>query len=158
MQWSSLAATSPYRTAVSVQEALAAGNVGDASAGIEELIDALTRSISPAFSAKPAMMSSARLPSVAFNRPPTVGPVRAASSSVAWPRSADNGMIESALRPKTTSGDQWSHSAARANGMAARSQFNLLMADLEPETWNLEPYRTLSAIIPAEIAYAFEQL
>ena len=56
-----------------------------------------------------------------------VGPVRAASSSVAWPSSADSGMMASALRPKTARGDQCSHSAAIAKGIAASSQLSQLM-------------------------------
>ncbi len=46
-------------------------------------IDALTRAYSPARSAASAMMSSVRLPSVAFSRPPMASPVRAATDSVA---------------------------------------------------------------------------
>jgi hypothetical protein len=42
--WQELATTSPYQTAVAVQEALRAGNVQDATEGLEELIDALSRS------------------------------------------------------------------------------------------------------------------
>ena len=64
-------------------------------------------------------------------------------------------MIASALRPKTASGDQWSHSAAIANGMDTRSQFSLWMADLDAnhtDSWTPTGYFTLSAIIPAEIA------
>jgi hypothetical protein len=42
--WQELATTSPYQTAVAVQEALRAGNVQGAAEGLEELIDALSRS------------------------------------------------------------------------------------------------------------------
>ena len=44
MNWQQLAATSHYQTAVSVAETLAAGDVADASAGLQELIDAVARS------------------------------------------------------------------------------------------------------------------
>lgn len=44
MNWQELAATSPYRTAVAVGRALRAGDVAGASAGLQELIDALSRS------------------------------------------------------------------------------------------------------------------
>src|SRR5262245_294921 len=41
--WQDLAMTSHYQTAVAVEEALQRGDVNDASAGIQELIDALAR-------------------------------------------------------------------------------------------------------------------
>ena len=41
--WQELAATSHYQTAVAVREALRKGNVQDATQGLEELIDALSR-------------------------------------------------------------------------------------------------------------------
>ncbi len=44
MNWEELAATSPYRTAVAVEQALRRGEVGAATAGMEELIEALSRS------------------------------------------------------------------------------------------------------------------
>jgi hypothetical protein len=44
MNWQQLAATSHYQTAVSVAETLAAGDVAEASAGLQELIDAVARS------------------------------------------------------------------------------------------------------------------
>lgn len=44
MNWQELAATSHYRTAVSIAEELAAGNVREASEGLEELIEAVARS------------------------------------------------------------------------------------------------------------------
>ena len=43
MNWQELAATSHYQTAVAVEEALQRGDVSEASAGIQELIDALAR-------------------------------------------------------------------------------------------------------------------
>jgi hypothetical protein len=42
--WEALACSSHYNTAVAIRDALQAGDVRDAAAGIEELIDALSRS------------------------------------------------------------------------------------------------------------------
>jgi hypothetical protein len=44
MDWQELAATSHYRTATAVAEAIEQGRLGEAKVGIEELIEALTRS------------------------------------------------------------------------------------------------------------------
>lgn len=44
MNWQELAATSHYRTAVAVADAIDRGRLSEARIGIEELIDALTRS------------------------------------------------------------------------------------------------------------------
>lgn len=44
MNWQQLAATSHYQTAVSVAQTLAAGDVAEASTGLQELIDAVARS------------------------------------------------------------------------------------------------------------------
>ena len=44
MDWQALAATSHYRTAVTIAEALASGDVREASMGLEELIEAVARS------------------------------------------------------------------------------------------------------------------
>ena len=44
MTWRERAATSHYKTAVAVQEQLRAGNLSDGLAGVEELIEALSRS------------------------------------------------------------------------------------------------------------------
>ncbi|MBI3328113.1 MAG: DUF29 family protein [Nitrospinae bacterium] len=41
--WQELATTSHYQTAVAIRNALREGNADDASAGLEELIDALSR-------------------------------------------------------------------------------------------------------------------
>jgi hypothetical protein len=41
--WQELATTSHYQTAVAVRNALREGNVDDATTGLEELIDALSR-------------------------------------------------------------------------------------------------------------------
>lgn len=42
--WQDLSATSPYRTALAVRQALQDGNQADAIAGLEELIDTMSRS------------------------------------------------------------------------------------------------------------------
>src|SRR5262249_57220382 len=42
--WEALAFTSHYHTAVAIHEAFQAGDVDDAMSGLEELIDALSRS------------------------------------------------------------------------------------------------------------------
>jgi hypothetical protein len=44
MDWQELATTSHYQTAVTVKEQLLKGNIEEAAAGIEELIEALSRS------------------------------------------------------------------------------------------------------------------
>lgn len=44
MNWKSIAAESPYRTAVAVDVALRKGDPSDAQAGLQELIEALSRS------------------------------------------------------------------------------------------------------------------
>ena len=68
---------------------------------IEPTIEALTTSCRPWPRAKRAMISSGALPKVTLSRPPTPGPERAASSSVARPISAAVGMIPSAEAAKT---------------------------------------------------------
>lgn len=44
MNWQELAVKSPYKTAVAVEDALRHGDVGEATAGVEELVEALARS------------------------------------------------------------------------------------------------------------------
>jgi len=44
VDWQELATTSHYRTAVAIRDTLREGNVDDAATGLEELIDALSRS------------------------------------------------------------------------------------------------------------------
>jgi hypothetical protein len=44
MKWQELAATSHYQTAVAVEDAMERGEIDDARIGIQELIDALSRS------------------------------------------------------------------------------------------------------------------
>src|SRR5262245_12862607 len=44
MNWHELASTSPYRTAVAVEQSLRQGNTAEAAAGLQELIESLARS------------------------------------------------------------------------------------------------------------------
>ena len=60
---------------------------------IEPVIEALTTSSSPWRIRKKAMIISVTLPNVAFSKPPTWGPERAARSSVAWPINPASGRI-----------------------------------------------------------------
>ena len=98
---------------------------------IEPVSDALTTSMSPAWSAKNAMISSAMLPKVALRMPPTCGPVSEPSRSVerptthASPRIATadttNRTVSSACRPKsrtiaTTLTASVTSTTARPNG------------------------------------------
>ena len=69
---------------------------------IEPVRDALTTSVSPAWSAKNAMISSAILPNVAFRTPPNCGPVIAPSRSVARPTTQARPRIDAAARTKTS--------------------------------------------------------
>ena len=71
---------------------------------IEPMIDAFTTSWRPSRSAKNAITSSGKLPKVTFSRPPTPGPERAASSSVAFPIMAAVGTIPSAAKAKIAVG------------------------------------------------------
>ena len=43
MNWQEQAASSHYQTAVAIRQELGAGHIEDAKAGIEELVDALSR-------------------------------------------------------------------------------------------------------------------
>jgi hypothetical protein len=86
---------------------------------IEPTIEALTTSWSPSRRAKKAMISSGALPKVTFRKPPTPGPVRAASCSVASPITAAVGMTPSAAAPKTSTGAAWASSSPTAVGMKA---------------------------------------
>ncbi|WP_295456991.1 DUF29 family protein [uncultured Thiodictyon sp.] len=44
MNWQTLSTNSPYKTAVAIQEALQQGRIAEAGSGLEELIDALSKS------------------------------------------------------------------------------------------------------------------
>ena len=65
---------------------------------IEPVSDALTTSVSPACSAKNAMISSAMLPNVALRMPPTCGPVSEPSRSVDSPTTQASPRIDAADR------------------------------------------------------------
>ena len=71
---------------------------------IEPVSEALTTSSMPARSATSAMISSAALPSVALRKPPMPSPRRAASFSVARPRSPASGTIAMQASRNTRSG------------------------------------------------------
>ena len=86
------------------------------------MIDARTRSISPACKATVAMISSGALPKVAFRRPPTASPVRVEICSVAWTIRLAAGMMASAAEKKTRGGAAWARSSASETGMNASSQ------------------------------------
>ena len=60
--------------------------------------DALTIGSSPCASANMAMINSAALPKVAFRSPPSPGPTRQATASVASPIKPASGMIATAAR------------------------------------------------------------
>jgi hypothetical protein len=64
--------------------------------------DARTISSSPACKAAIAMISSGRLPKVAFRRPPIVAPVWVATCSVPCTMSLANGMMARAAQKKIT--------------------------------------------------------
>ena len=90
---------------------------------IEPMIDALTTSCSPAWSANRAMISSGALPNVTFSRPPMPGPARCASSSVARPISAAVGTTPSAEAKKTRIGSAWARSRTTAMTMNGTSRY-----------------------------------
>ena len=87
------------------------------------MIDALTTSCSPAFSAKIAMIISGALPNVTFSRPPMPGPERCASSSVARPMSAAVGTTPAAAAPKMIAASAWLSSSRIAIGMNGTSRY-----------------------------------
>ncbi len=87
------------------------------------MIEALTTSCRPAFSANRAMISSGALPKVTFRSPPIPGPDRAASSSVARPMSAAVGTIPSAAVKKITVADACATSRTIASGMNGTSMY-----------------------------------
>src|SRR2546423_10984826 len=71
---------------------------------IEPVIEAFTTPVRPLESAMPAMISSAALPKVAFNNPPSASPTRAASSSVARPIQPATGTMAIAEQMKSAVG------------------------------------------------------
>ena len=68
---------------------------------IDPAIDALTTPVRPLLNATRAMINSAALPKVAFRKPPTPAPERAASCSVARPIHPASGTIAMAATMKS---------------------------------------------------------
>ena len=91
--------------------------------------DARTMSSSPARSATTEMISSGRLPNVAFSSPPMAGPVRAARCSVLWTMSTASGTIATAAMKKTNGAPAPAFSRTTVSGMAISSQW------IENRTW-----------------------
>ena len=89
---------------------------------IDPVSDALTRSSRPARSATIARISSAAFPNVALSNPPTAGPVRWASASVASPMAAARGMTPSPDTRNTASGGPWNNARPQETGRARSSQ------------------------------------
>ena len=96
---------------------------------IEPVSEAFTTSISPACSAKNAMISSAILPNVAFRMPPTCGPVSEPSRSVDKPTTQARPRMAIAETTKSSVGSAWrpksSTIAARLRTTVARSTTRL---------------------------------
>src|SRR5881227_1509127 len=92
---------------------------------MDPVIEAFTTLVSPLESAMPAMISSAALPRVAFNSPPSPSPTRAANSSVARPIQPATGTIAMAEQTKSAVGLAWPGQKRSANAIGAkiRSQF-----------------------------------
>ena len=87
------------------------------------MIEALTTSCRPFWSANSAMISSGALPNVTFSRPPMPGPARCASSSVARPISAAVGTTPSAEEKKTMIGSRADRSSTTAIAMNGTSRY-----------------------------------
>jgi hypothetical protein len=92
---------------------------------MDPAIEAFTTLVNPLESAMPAMISSAALPKVAFNSPPSPSPTRAASSSVARPIQPATGTIAMAEQTKSAVELAWPGQKRSANAIGAniRSQF-----------------------------------
>jgi hypothetical protein len=86
---------------------------------IEPAMEARTTSVRPAASAVKPMMISAALPKVALSSPPTLGPTRSVSASVAAPIRPASGTSPSAASRKTVSGGACAPSAISAAGTAS---------------------------------------
>ena len=90
-------------------------------------MDAFTSMYCPARKAASAMTSSARLPSVAFSRPPIASPVLAATDTVARLSSTVNGtMARTDSTKSSVCASCWSCWAANTTGTKASSQSSLL--------------------------------
>ena len=81
---------------------------------IEPVSDALTTSMSPAWSAKNAMISSAMLPNVALRMPPTCGPVSEPRRSVERPTTQ--------ARPRIATADDDEQDASRRRAGRSRGR------------------------------------
>jgi len=92
---------------------------------MDPVIEAFTRSISPARRATDAMISSARLPIVALRTPPIAGVVCSATLSVAAPITPESGTIASAASTKTTIGGELRSRATSAIGTKIRSAYRI---------------------------------
>jgi len=90
--------------------------------------DAFTTGARPLARATPPMISSGRLLSVELKRPPSVGPSRAASRSVASPIRPTSGTIDTKAAANTARGGASCQARAKATGTAAISQ-RLLIGD-----------------------------
>ena len=100
---------------------------------MDPVMDAFTRSKSPARSATIAMISSAALPNVALRRPPTPSPTRSEMSSVAWPIRPASGMIPRQATAKIHMAGEWNtHSMSMATGTNTSSRFSQLPPEMPP--------------------------
>src|SRR5262249_2096525 len=90
---------------------------------IEPISEALTTSNCCARTSRMAMISSVMLPNVALRRPPTRGPARIASWSVARPMRAARGMIAREERTNTTTGWGTTNWATNDRGTKISSQY-----------------------------------
>src|SRR3954447_3886357 len=90
---------------------------------MEPTSEALTTSWRPSCSANSAMISSGALPNVTLSSPPTPGPERAASSSVALPISAAVGITPSAEVVKISAALACARSRAIAMGMKGTRRY-----------------------------------
>lgn len=87
---------------------------------MEPVIDAFTISVSPACREKMLMINSVAFPKVAFNNPPSAGPVYPEISSVDLPINLARGMIASEARIKMTIGEKFIYSANKLSGIKRR--------------------------------------
>ena len=89
---------------------------------IDPVIDALTTPTNPCDNASNAMINSAALPNVAFNRPPMPGPARAPRCSVARPIQPASGMtaIPATIKRTVSFLQAGTHRIASATGTAIK--------------------------------------
>src|SRR5205823_2013322 len=115
---------------------------------MDPVIEGFTTLVNPLESAMAAMISSAALPKVAFNSPPSPSPTRAASSSVARLIQPATGMIAMAEQTKSAVGLAWPGQKRSANAIGAktRSQFKdgFILINTAEASWLLDnPYQRL---------------